>query len=47
MAYNKVILVGRLTAAPELRYTQSNTPVCSFRLAVDRQTQDRQTDFLA
>ena len=34
---NKVILMGRLVADPELRYTQgSNTAVCRFRLAVDR-----------
>lgn len=46
MAYNKVILVGRLTAAPELRYTQSNVAVTSFRLAVDRATQDKQADFI-
>lgn len=45
-SYNKVILVGRLTSAPELRRTQGGTAVTSFRLAVDRQTQDKQTDFL-
>ncbi len=33
---NKVILMGRLTRAPELRHTQSNIPVVSFTLAVDR-----------
>lgn len=33
---NKVILMGRLVADPELRYTQGNTAVCRFRLAVDR-----------
>ena len=33
---NKVILQGRLTAEPELKYTQSNKPVTSFTLAVDR-----------
>ena len=47
---NKVILLGRLTADPELRYTSgTNTPVCRFRLAVDRPYQmageDRQADF--
>lgn len=31
---NKVILQGRLTRAPELRYTQSNTPVASASIAV-------------
>lgn len=33
---NKTILMGRLTRDPELRYTQSNIPVVSFTLAVDR-----------
>jgi len=33
---NKVILMGRLTRDPELRYTQNNTPVTSFTVAVDR-----------
>lgn len=33
---NKVILMGRLTKEPELRHTQSNIPVASFTLAVDR-----------
>ena len=46
---NKVILMGRLTADPELRYTSSNIPVCRFRFAVDRpyqkQGEERQADF--
>ena len=33
---NKVVLLGRLTRDPELRHTQSNIPVASFTLAVDR-----------
>ena len=33
---NKVILIGRLTANPELRYTQQRKPVASYSLAVDR-----------
>lgn len=33
---NRVILQGRLTATPELKHTQSNKPVTSFTLAVDR-----------
>lgn len=33
---NKAILMGRLTRDPELRYTQSNVPVVTFSLAVDR-----------
>lgn len=48
---NKVILMGRLTRDPELRYaSSSNVPVCSFTLAVDRrftrQGEERQTDFI-
>lgn len=47
---NRVILIGRLTADPELRYTQSGTAVANFRLAVDRpftnQSGEREADFI-
>lgn len=47
---NKVILMGRLTRDPELKYTQNNIPVCSFSLAVDRRFvragEERQADFI-
>lgn len=44
---NKVILMGRLTRDPELRHTQSDIPVTSFTLAVDRGLKDGQnTDFI-
>lgn len=33
---NIVILMGRLTADPEMRYTQSGSPVANFTLAVQR-----------
>lgn len=33
---NKIILVGRLAADPEVRYTQSGKCVASFNLAVNR-----------
>jgi len=33
---NKVILIGNLTRDPELRYTPSGTPVCSFGIATNR-----------
>lgn len=33
---NKIILMGRLVKDPELRYTDSNTPVCSFTIACER-----------
>lgn len=42
---NVVILTGRLTADPELRYTQQGTPCTSFNLAVDRASRDNNTDF--
>lgn len=34
---NKVELIGNLTRDPELRYTPSGTPVCTFSLATNRQ----------
>jgi len=34
--YNKVMLGGRLTIAPELKQTQSGIPVCTFSMAVKR-----------
>lgn len=46
---NRVMLIGRLTAKPELRYTGSNIPFCRFSIAVNRTFADaqgeRQTDF--
>ena len=33
---NKVILAGRLTAAPEVKQTQTGKTVCNFRIAVSR-----------
>lgn len=48
---NHITIMGRLTRDPELRYTQSQIPVASFTLAVDRDFGsrdggDRQTDFI-
>lgn len=47
---NKVILMGRLTRDPEVRYTQSGKVVCQFTLAVDRFTTNaegqREADFV-
>lgn len=40
---NHITLMGRLTRDPELRYTQSNTPVATFSLAVERDFADRTT----
>lgn len=33
---NHVVLIGRLTKEPELRFTQNGSPHCTFTLAVDR-----------
>lgn len=47
---NRIILIGRLTRDPELRYTPSGVPVASFSVAVDRpftnQQGERETDFI-
>lgn len=48
---NKVILMGRLTADPELRQTQSGIASCRFTIACDRKyadknTGERQADFI-
>ena len=48
---NKVVLVGRLTADPELRQTQSGIASCQFTVAVnrkfaDKNTGERQADFI-
>ncbi len=48
--YNRVILIGRLTRDPELRYTANGSAVASFTLAVDRNFRnangERETDFI-
>ena len=48
---NNVVLVGRLTRDPELRYTPSNAAVATFTLAVNRnfknQAGDREADFIS
>lgn len=47
---NRTVLVGRITKDPEIKYTQTNVPVVSFTLAVNRQFQDvngeKQADFI-
>lgn len=43
---NTVILIGRLTKDPELRYSpQSQKAIGTFSIAVDRPFSDKQTDF--
>lgn len=47
---NRVVLIGRLTKDPELRYTQNGVAVASFTLAVDRTYKnaqgEKETDFI-
>ncbi len=47
---NKVVLIGRLTRDPDMRFTQSQKAVCSFNLAVNRnfttQSGEREADFI-
>ena len=40
---NRVELLGRVGADPEMRYTQSDTPVTQLRLATDRRRQNEET----
>ena len=44
---NQVVLIGRLCADPELRYTNNGTAVVNFTLAVDRRfSKEKQADFI-
>lgn len=43
---NRAVLMGRLTADPELKQTQTGVSVCSFSLAVSRNYNRDQTDFI-
>ncbi|MDD4775043.1 MAG: single-stranded DNA-binding protein [Syntrophomonas sp.] len=43
---NKVILIGRLTRDPELKYIPNGTAVATFSLAVDRKFNRDETDFI-
>lgn len=44
---NLVVLIGRLTRDPDLRYTPNGNPVCNFSLAVDRKmSKAGDTDFI-
>ena len=40
---NHIVIMGRMARDPELRHTQTGTPVASFRLAVDRDFKDKNT----
>ena len=47
---NRIVLIGRIVADPELRYTSSGVPVCNFRIACERnytnKSGDREVDFI-
>lgn len=47
---NRIILIGRMVADPEIRYTQSGIAMVNFRLAVDRRYKsasgEKETDFI-
>jgi len=45
---NKVVLIGRLTRDPEVRYSQNDTAVARYTLAVDRVTRnaEQSADFI-
>ena len=47
---NHIVLIGRLTRDPELKYTPTGLPVASFGIAVDRPTKnaqgEREVDFI-
>ena len=46
---NSIVIMGRLVRDPELRHTNSGTPVASFRLAVERdfkgENGEKESDF--
>lgn len=50
-SYNKVILIGRLTADPELKQTNSGSSVTNFNIAVDRKyrkdEEEKKADFIS
>lgn len=43
---NKIILIGRLTRSPELKFTPQGTAVATFTLAVNRKFKKDETDFI-
>jgi single-strand DNA-binding protein len=48
MSFNKIIFIGRLTADPEIKWTQTGSQIANFSIAVDRQKtkdKEKETDF--
>lgn len=46
MSMNKILLQGRLTKEPEIRLTSKNDKVARFTIAVDRDFNREETDFV-
>lgn len=47
MSLNRIVLIGRTTAQPELRFSQSGTPIVKFTLAVNRTfSKEKEADFI-
>ena len=46
MSLNKVMLLGNLGADPELRYTQSQNPVCTLRIATTERRKDQSGEWV-
>ena len=43
---NQIVIMGRLTKNPDLRYTGTSVPVASFTVAVERDIGEKKTDFI-
>ena len=43
---NIVMLLGRLTADPDVRTSQSGTSIATYTLAVDRRGKEKEADFI-
>ena len=46
ISINNCVFMGRLTGEPEMRYTRSNKPATTFRIAVSRRSSADVTDFI-
>lgn len=44
---NMVMLIGRLTRDPEIRYTEMGVCIARYTLAVDRISKDKEADFIS